>query len=66
MQFIKNVTGIVSGVSFWPLEEIRNASSDVVASFDSLGESLVVQPNFTSASIVRRGVLFNGQVSISY
>ena len=60
------MTGIVSGVSFWPLDEIRDTSSSVVKSFDSLGESLVVQPNFTSASIVRDGVLFNGQVSISF
>ena len=59
-----NMSEVVSGLSFWPTNVINSISSHVVSSFDSIGESFVVQENFTNTFIIHPGVFFSGQVSI--
>ncbi len=61
LQFLTNISEVVGGVSLWPSEEIRYSSSEVVSSFDTLGEDLISQENFTSGAIAQPQIIFSGQ-----
>lgn len=60
LQFLRNASEVVSGISTWPLTEIRNVSSNIVQSFDLFGENLVGQENFTNDTIYQPRVIFSG------
>ncbi len=61
-QFLTNVSGVVSAISIWPSEAIRNSSTEVVSSFDTFAEDLVSQENFTNGTTIEQPkIFFRGQ-----
>lgn len=56
-----DVTSTLSDITVWPPEVLRNRSAEVVMSFETLGENLVVQENFTETTIPQPDLFFQGR-----